>query len=341
MSSVEVLSGPLSNLHGISFTKAAADSAPPTKRRRTDLMDIKELAEFLREETNLLTELPTHVRDSITVTPDAIALFAYYVRQLIGRDYTMTQNDYFINRLPVYLPAVAQVRSLPDGGPLHAHDLIYRVAMYHFHKLAFLRSHWAPTPASIQAFQAIDEVMLSISVDLWEKAPEHWTSPAMRNLIGRIRDTQHDQANPDMARKYLHRTAQFLAEMRAATTARMLARKLGEDRLPAELVGELERQILASRRLPYLPTAGAVRRLWVPRPGLPLCSVHWTKCSKTCPNIMEIDWVGKERRFVYYHQGRQRCHLEHCRGHHEFFPDDPYDTNFLLYRTNGGVGFFD
>ena len=253
----------------------------------------------------------------------------------------MTQNDYFTNRLPVYLPAIWQVRSFPEGGTLYAHELIYRVAMYHFHKIVFLRGYWTPTPPSIKAFQAIDEAMLAISLDLWEKHPTRWQTRDMRDLIDRIRATKQDPSHPDMASKYLHRTSQFLTEMQGHVTARMLARRVTGTRLPAELVDQVERQILAAKGLPYLSTCEAVRKLWLPRPVLPRCPIDWKRCSKTCPNIMEIDWSRNERRFVYYHQGRQRCRLQDCQGHHDFFPDDPYDTNYLLYRSSGGSSFFD
>ncbi|KAI9663077.1 MAG: hypothetical protein M1821_008125 [Bathelium mastoideum] len=366
-SDVKLLNACLRQFHTISGKNAANDDAcPPAKRQRTNWMDIKELANFLREEYNLVTEFPLHIRDSIIVTPDATSLYSYYLRQLISRDYRMTQNDFFMNRLPIYLPAIAQLRQLPDGGIAQAIDLVLRVAHFYYHKLTSPRSYMYPIPHATKVFQILDEAMLALSLDLWDHEPDRWrthvvrsklsatlTSDScsgsgpycrlvaaadMRALIDRVRPTRRAYASSD---HFLHRTAQFLQEMDGVATARMLAARVVGDRLPPELVGEVERQLLNAWRLPYLPTAQAVRRLWVPRPVPPVCPLDWKRCSRTCPNIMEIDWVVEERRFVYFHQGRQRCRLAECKGHHDFIPDDPFDTNFLRYRTEVGPGFSD
>ena len=58
MSSADVLHGLLMDISSSFDNRVVYDSSPPPKRRRTDLMDMKELAEFLREEVNLLTGKP-------------------------------------------------------------------------------------------------------------------------------------------------------------------------------------------------------------------------------------------------------------------------------------------
>lgn len=55
MPSVEVLNQPHSDFHKTSQNNVVDEASPPAKRRKTDLMDIKELANFLREEHNLVT----------------------------------------------------------------------------------------------------------------------------------------------------------------------------------------------------------------------------------------------------------------------------------------------
>ena len=53
--SVDVLNQPLPGPNDIGQNKVLDDTVPPAKRRKTDLMDIKELAYYLREEVNLVT----------------------------------------------------------------------------------------------------------------------------------------------------------------------------------------------------------------------------------------------------------------------------------------------
>ncbi|KAI9705354.1 MAG: hypothetical protein M1820_005184 [Bogoriella megaspora] len=322
----------------VAFHPLERGQTPPPKRRKRELMDLRELADFLREETNLLTELPPRVRDCILVTPEALALYKYYLKQLLHRDYIMTRHDYFIKRLPVYLPAIDQVRTIPEGGCFAAGELIHFVAQKHFQKLVDLRGKWSATSESIKAFHALDQAMLELCLEFWNKYPKLWKTTAVHKMIRAIADMKHKHRNYEWSRKYLNRTHQFLIEMQGITTARMLARRTCGTHLPSELVDQVEKQILAANHLPYLPTLEAVRKLWVPRPHIPRCPIDWKRCSKTCPNIMEVEWSEKERRWVCFHQGRQKCRFSDCQGHHDFFPDDPYDTDYMLYRANGMTG---